>query len=114
MTDLANYPPPPDLGSSEHLGRARLALFKAAKALRIWHAGRDGSTAGSPYTARGGEAIKHIDLALRALYDARAALVSEHRIDSEARDARIDASLAASRAMHASHTASAHQNRSAA
>ncbi|MGC4953858.1 hypothetical protein ACLQ2P_11640 [Actinomadura citrea] len=85
MTRIPARQAPADLGSREPLERARLHVAMASHALTHWHAGPSGeTTTGTPYTAHSGKAVDEIDAALRALHDARAALVREARRDLDA------------------------------
>lgn len=88
---------PTDLGSRVAIERARLQVALASHALGHWHEGSNG-TGDKPYTAYAGETVTAIDAALRALHDARSALVTESRRDEDAAIKRIDELLARSRA----------------
>lgn len=90
---------PTDLGSRAAIERARLQVAKASHALGHWHEGSDG-TGDEPYTAYCHESVTAIDAALRALHDARSALITESRHDQDARNAWIDELLSQSRAAH--------------
>lgn len=80
------------------LHRGRTALKQAAMALGVWHHGpsREGSQPGS-YIKAGHDAVARIDEALRALYDARGALIGELGRNEELSAQRTDALLAARR-----------------
>lgn len=88
---------PTDLGSRDGIERARLQVAKASHALGHWHDGSNG-TGDKPYTAYCHDTVTAIDAALRALYDARSALITESRRDEDARAAEIDELLSRSRA----------------
>jgi hypothetical protein len=64
--------------------------------LAEWHAQRTGIE--RSYVAAGHECIDAIDAALRALNQARSALITELRRDEDERFVRVDAMLAESRA----------------
>ncbi|MEU0560932.1 hypothetical protein [Dactylosporangium sp. NPDC006015] len=83
------------------VGPATAALTAGAEHLAVWH-GPD--TSGARVRA-GHDALTAIDSALRALYDARAALVAEIRRDDVERAARVDELLAQVRAERFGHPA---------
>lgn len=72
------------------LGPAHAAVVRGVEALAVWHGPAD--TSGR--VRAGHDAITAIDTALRALYDARAALVTEIFADNVERAARVDELLA--------------------
>lgn len=88
---------PTDLGSRAAIERARLQVAKASHALGHWHEGTNG-TGDKPYTAYCHDTVTAIDAALRALHDARSALVIESRRDEDEAIKRVDELLARSRA----------------
>jgi hypothetical protein len=75
------------------LGPAQAALTRATEHLAVW---RNGS--GGAQVSAGHNAVTAVDSTLRALYDARAALMGKIRADQDATAARVDARLAEYRA----------------
>jgi hypothetical protein len=76
------------------LDAAAGALAAAAGFLAEWHARQTDVAAHHSYVAAGHDCIAAIDGALRGLYDARAALVTEIREDEIDRNIRVDELLA--------------------
>jgi hypothetical protein len=85
----------PQLPAATSLSTAWTAVEAARLALARWDARVDQPRT---YVAEGHDAVQRIDEALVELYAARSALIAELRVDTEERDARIDALLAKYRA----------------
>jgi hypothetical protein len=82
--------------AADRLNDAREAAASAGGAEKLFQARADKNL--ESYVAWGHAAIAHIDVALRALHDARTALIGDMRRDEDERVLRVDALLAKVRA----------------
>lgn len=81
--------------SAEKLDLARTSLSLAKLAAGSWHRGPSNEEENRNYVRAGHDAVARIDETLRALYDARGALVTELHRDEDLSALRVDALLTA-------------------